>query len=186
VAGPIRLCFNENPFGMSPKAKDALMEGWAQHTWYMPPIRETIRETFAKHVGVPTDHVLVTQGSSEVLSILAMAYSMEGGEIVAPWPTFEDLPRWGETLRAKVHKVPLDANLGSRSRIAWSAPSAASTKLVFVCNPNNPTSNLANDVALRDFVSSNGAPRTGDRGRSLLRLRGRAGAQVHGRPRAQG
>ena len=153
VAGPIRLCFNENPFGMSPKAKDALMEGWAQHTWYVPPIRETIRETFAKHVGVPTDHVLVTQGSSEVLSILAMAYSMDGGEIVAPWPTFEDLPRWGETLRATVRKVPLDANLDhDLDRMERSI--GRKTKLVFVCNPNNPTSNLADDGELRAFVSA--------------------------------
>ncbi len=152
AAGPIRLCFNENPFGMSPKAKDALMDGWAQHTWYMPPVRETIRETFAKHVGVPADHVLVTQGSSEVLSILAMAYSMEGGEIVAPWPTFEDLPRWGETLRATVHKVPLDANL-DHDLVRMRELVGARTKLVFVCNPNNPTSNLADGPSLRRFVS---------------------------------
>ncbi len=158
AAGPIRLCFNENPFGMSPKAKDALTQGWAQHTWYMPPVREEIRETFAKYVGVPADHVLVTQGSSEVLSILAMAYSMEGGEIVAPWPTFEDLPRWGETLRAKVHKVPLDHNL-DHDLYQMDARIGSSTKLVFVCNPNNPTSNLADDQALRDFVS-NAARRT--------------------------
>lgn len=153
VAGPIRLCFNENPFGMSPKAKDALMAGWAQHTWYMPPIRETIRETFARHVGVPTDHVLVTQGSSEVLSILAMAYSLDGGEIVAPWPTFEDLPRWGDTLRATVHKVPLDADLGHDLDRMTDAIGRR-TKLVFVCNPNNPTSNLANDTELRAFVTT--------------------------------
>ena len=152
AAGPIRLCFNENPFGMSPKAKDALMAGWAEHTWYMPPIRQTIRETFARHVGVPADHVLVTQGSSEVLSILAMAYSLDGGEIVAPWPTFEDLPRWGDTLRATVHRVPLDAELRHDfDRMA--ARIGNRTRLVFVCNPNNPTSNLADDGALRAFVS---------------------------------
>lgn len=153
AAGPIRLCFNENPFGMSPKAKDALQANWAQHTWYAPPIRDTVRETFAKHVGVPTDHVLVTQGSSEVLSILALAYSMEGGEVVAPWPTFEDLPRWAETLRAKVHKVPLDHNL-DHDLYQMDARIGSSTKLVFVCNPNNPTSNLADDKALRDFVTT--------------------------------
>jgi histidinol-phosphate aminotransferase len=158
AAGPIRLCFNENPFGMSPKAKDALMGNWAQHTWYVPPIREEIRETFAKHVGVPADHVLVTQGSSEVLSILALAYNMSGGEIVAPWPTFEDLPRWGETLGAKVHKVPLDHRL-DHDLYQMDQKINGSTKLVFVCNPNNPTSNLGDDKALREFVS-NAAKRT--------------------------
>lgn len=158
AAGPIRLNFNENPFGMSPKAKDALMGSWAQHTWYMPPIREEIRETFAKHVGVPADHVLVTQGSSEVLSILALAYNMHGGEIVAPWPTFEDLPRWGETLGATVHKVPLDHRL-DHDLYQMEQKINGNTKLVFVCNPNNPTSNLADDQALREFVT-NSARRT--------------------------
>ncbi|MBA3919634.1 MAG: aminotransferase [Gemmatimonas sp.] len=153
AAGPIRLSFNENPFGMSPKAKDALMGSWAQHTWYMPPIRQEIRRTFARHVGVPEDHVLVTQGSSEVLGILAMAYALEGGEIVAPWPTFEDLPRWGETLRATVHKVPLDQHL-DHDLYTMDAKIGSGTKLVFVCNPNNPTSNLADDKALREFVSN--------------------------------
>jgi histidinol-phosphate aminotransferase len=153
AAGPIRLHFNENPFGMSPKAKDALMGSWAQHTWYMPPIREEIRETFAKYVGVPADHVLVTQGSSEVLSILALAYNMHGGEIVAPWPTFEDLPRWGDTLGATVHKVPLDHRM-DHDLYQMEQKINSNTKLVFVCNPNNPTSNLADDQALREFVTN--------------------------------
>jgi histidinol-phosphate aminotransferase len=82
AAGEIRLCYNENPFGMSPKAKDALMASWTQHTWYDPPIRAELRATFAKHVGVPVDHVLVTQGSSEVLATLALAYGQNGGKIV--------------------------------------------------------------------------------------------------------
>jgi len=153
AAGPIRLQYNENPFGMSPKAKDALMGNWAQHTWYVPPIRDEITETFAKQVGVPADHVLVTQGSSEVLSILALAFNMNGGEIVAPWPTFEDLPRWGETVGAKVHKVPLDHRL-DHDLYEMDQKINGNTKLVFVCNPNNPTSNLADDQALRDFVSN--------------------------------
>ena len=158
AAGPIRLMFNENPFGMSPKAKDALMGSWMQHSWYVPPIMDDIRTTFAKSVGVPTDHVLVTQGSSEVLSVLALAYNMEGGEIVAPWPTFEDLPRWGDTLKATVHRVPLTQDM-EHDLYVMDAKVGSGTKLVFVCNPNNPTSNLTEDQTLREFVS-NAAKRT--------------------------
>ncbi len=153
AAGPIRLMYNENPFGMSPKAKDALMGSWMQHAWYVPPIHEELQHTFAKHVGVPADHVLVTQGSSEVLGVLALAYNMEGGEIVAPWPTFEDLPRWGDTLKARVHRVPLTQHL-DHDLYAMDAKVGSGTKLVFICNPNNPTSNLTEDTSLRDFVSS--------------------------------
>lgn len=153
AAGPIRLCYNENPFGMSPKAKDALMGHWAEHTWYAPPIRAEIAATFAKHVGVPVDHVLVMQGSSEVLSVLGVAYGLDGGELVTPWPTFEDTPRWGDTMKLKVHRIPLDDRL-DHDLYQMDARISSATKLVYVCNPNNPTSNLADDKALRDFVSN--------------------------------
>lgn len=153
LAGPIRLCYNENPFGMSPKAKDALMGHWVEHTWYVPPIREEVRATFAKHVGVPVDHVLVTQGSSEVLSVLGVAYGLDGGELVSPWPTFEDTPRWGDTMKLKVHRIPLDDRL-DHDLYQMDARVSSATKLVYVCNPNNPTSNLADDKALREFVSN--------------------------------
>ena len=154
AAGPIRLCYNENPFGMSPKAKDGLMASWTQHTWYDPPIRAELRATFAKHVGVPVDHVLVTQGSSEVLATLALAYGQNGGKIVVPWPTFEDLPRYGTTLNAAVHKVPLDDRF-DHDLYAMDARIGNDTKLVFVCNPNNPTATLNDDQALREFVKTN-------------------------------
>jgi histidinol-phosphate aminotransferase len=124
----------------------------------MPPVRDELTATFAKQVGVPVDHVLVTQGSSEVLSIAALAANAPGGEMVAPWPTFEDLPRWGETLGITVHKVPLDHRF-DHDLYQMDAKLNGNTKLVFVCNPNNPTSNLADDQALRDFVS-NAARRT--------------------------
>lgn len=107
------------------------MASWTQHTWYDPPIRAELRATFAKHVGVPADHVLVTQGSSEVLATLALAYGQNGGKIVAPWPTFEDLPRYGTTLNAAVHKVPLDDRF-DHDLYAMDAKIGNDTKLVLV------------------------------------------------------
>lgn len=153
AAGPIRLMFNENPFGMSPKAKDALMGHWAEHTWYAPPVLAELKATFAKHVGVPADHVLVTQGSSEVLSVLGVAYGLDGGNLVTPWPTFEHTPRWGDTMKLTVHRIPLDDRL-DHDLYQMDARISSATKLVYVCNPNNPTSNLADDAALREFVSN--------------------------------
>ncbi len=153
AAGPIRLQFNENPFGMSPKAKDALMTGWAEHAQYMSPMQQRLTETFAKHVGVPAENVLVTQGSSEVLAIAALAYGAKGGDLIVPTPTFEDLPRYMETLGATVHRVPLSDTM-EHDLPAMDARVSANTKLVFVCNPNNPTSNLTNESALRDFVTT--------------------------------
>ena len=43
LAGPVRLASNENPYGMSPKAKDAIMGAWAEHAMYQLPVRDRLR-----------------------------------------------------------------------------------------------------------------------------------------------
>lgn len=151
AAGPIRLCYNENPFGMSPKAKEAIMTAWPLHGHYDPPSYPELTRVFAQHVGVDPDNVLVTQGSSEVLSIVALAYGLHGGEIVAASPTFEGLPDYARAINATVHRVPVDANL-SHDLNAMDARTTNAVQLVFVCNPNNPTSTLTDHAKLRDFV----------------------------------
>jgi histidinol-phosphate aminotransferase len=153
AAGPIRLAFNENPFGMSPKAKAAIMSSWDQHNKYGLPALGELRKTFAAAVGVAPENVLVTQGSGEVLDIAALAYSMHGGEIVSAWPTFEGLPRYAESIGATVHKVPLDKNLGHNFEM-MDRQTTNAVDLVYVCNPNNPTGTLSDTKTLHDFVAS--------------------------------
>jgi histidinol-phosphate aminotransferase len=153
AAGPIRLCFNENPFGMSPKAKEAISANWVEHSQYGLQSIPELRKVFAKHVGVDPSNVLITQGSSEVLSISAIAFAPHGSEVVLPWPTFEGLPDYATTMGATVHRVPLDADLG-HDLAAMDTRITNGVKLVFVCNPNNPTSTLADAARLRDFVRS--------------------------------
>ncbi len=153
VGGPIRLCYNENPYGMSPKAKEAITAGWVDHSRYEPPMLAVTAASFAKHLGVDPSNVLVTQGSQEVLSIAAIAYGGAGTDIVMPWPSFEGLPDYAEAMGANVHRVPLDANL-QHDFAAMDTQITNSVKLVYVCNPNNPTGTLADHQKLRDFVKS--------------------------------
>lgn len=153
AAGPVRLCFNENPFGMSPKAKDAIMRGWFEHSQYDLQSNPTLRNVFARQAGVDPSHVLITQGSSETLSIAALAFGLDGGEVVTPWPTFEGLPAYAATIGSLVHKVPLDANLG-HDFAAMDTRITSATKLVFVCNPNNPSSTISDSQTLHSFVSA--------------------------------
>jgi histidinol-phosphate aminotransferase len=152
AAGPIRLAYNENPFGMSPKAKEAIANGWFEHSQYDLKSRDALKAAFARHVGVDNSHVLITQGSSETLSIAALAYGLHGAEIVAPHPTFELLPQYAETIGARVHRVPLTAEMG-HDFAAMETRITSAVRLVFVCNPNNPTSKLEDGGTLRRFVS---------------------------------
>jgi len=151
--GPLRLASNENPYGLAPSARQAIMDMWKEHAWYNAAAVPTLRSVYAKHVGVPEDHVLVTAGSGDVLSIVALAYAMHGGEVLTPWPTYEGLPRYAESMGATVHKVPLNGDL-AHDLAAMDRRHVNSVDLVFVCNPNNPTGTLTDGAKLRDFVTT--------------------------------
>jgi histidinol-phosphate aminotransferase len=150
--GPIRLASNENPYGMAPSARKAIEDGWKQHAWYGAPSLPNLKKVYADSVGVPADHVMIVAGSSELLSIVCLAYGMKG-EILTAWPTYEGLPRYAETLGLKVHKVPLAADL-SHDLDTMDKRLTQAIDLVFVCNPNNPTANLTENKKLRSFVSN--------------------------------
>lgn len=151
AGGPIRLSSNENPYGMAPSAKAAIDGAWGEHNKYGAASPRELEAVFAKAVGVPTECVLVTAGSSEVLSVAALAYGLRGGEILAPWPTFEGLPRYAERIGATMHLVPLDAD-HAHDLAAMDQRLVQAISLVFVCNPNNPTGTLTEASRLRSFV----------------------------------
>lgn len=153
AAGPVRLCYNENPFGMSPKAKDGIGSGWFEHSQYDLASNAALRSVFAKSVGVDASNILITQGSSETLSIAALAFGLQGGEVVTPWPTFEGLPDYAYAMGSTVHKVPLTPELG-HDFDAMDTRITNAVSLVFVCNPNNPTSTVADAAKIRSFVSA--------------------------------
>ncbi|MFN7533046.1 MAG: pyridoxal phosphate-dependent aminotransferase [Gemmatimonas sp.] len=151
--GPLRLASNENPYGMAPSAKQAIMDMWKEHAWYNANAIPALRKVFAQQVGVPEEYVLVTAGSGDVLSIVALAYAMRGGDVLTPWPTYEGLPRYAESMGARVHKVALDGDL-AHDLEAMNTRLVQAVDLVFVCNPNNPTGTLTDATKLRSFVSN--------------------------------
>jgi histidinol-phosphate aminotransferase len=154
--GPVRLASNENPFGMSPRAKQAMLDAWDEHNKYGSPSYEVLKRAFARQAGVPADHVMVTQGSREVLCVAALAHGIRGADMLAANPTFEALPEYAEHMGLTVHRVPLDADhahdLDTMDRRLTSA-----IGLVFVCNPNNPTGTLVADGRLREYVKHTAA-----------------------------
>lgn len=151
--GPIRLSSNENPYGMAPTARVAIEGSWAEHNKYGAVSPRELAAVFAKAVGVPKEYVLVTAGSSEVLSVAALAYGLHGGEILSPWPTYEGLPRYAEHIGATMHLVPLDEN-HAHDLETMNQRLVQAVKLVFVCNPNNPTGTLTDAARLRSFVEN--------------------------------
>jgi histidinol-phosphate aminotransferase len=76
---------------------------------------------------------------------------MDEGSIVVPDPTFEDLPRYAGANGSEVIRVPVNDNLDTDLEAMASAV-RRDTKLIYICNPNNPIPSIVEKNALRDFV----------------------------------
>lgn len=150
---PVRLLGNENPYGPSESAQRAMAEALANGWRYAFAEPQALRKAIAEREDVGPENVLLTAGSSEVLRMCALATVQNGGEVVAARPTFGFLPAYAERLGAKVVRVPLDANM-AHDLAAMEAAMGDRTRLVYVCNPNNPTGTVLPGSAIEEFVGA--------------------------------
>jgi histidinol-phosphate aminotransferase len=152
--GVALLARNENPYGPAPSARQAIADYAAAGCYYANGGEEKLRAMLAERHGVTPDHILIGSGSSEVLICATMALP-QGGHILAPELFFDPQVRYAETKGTKVVRVPLAPDM----QIDLAATQAAvtpDTRLVHICNPNNPTGLLLEPAALRRFVAAVG------------------------------
>ena len=148
--GPIRLSSNENPYGPSDKMREAIIEGFDVACRYPFAYIEQLKEAIAEKEGITRDHVVICGGSNEGLHIAGLTYGLFNGEIVAADPTFQSLLTYAEQFGAHVHRVALDDNLAHDLQ-AMEQRINANTRLVFVCNPNNPTGTILSAGDMENF-----------------------------------
>jgi histidinol-phosphate aminotransferase len=153
--GLIRLDNNENPYGPSPAARRAILASIAEAPRYADVTIATLTRQLAASEGVAESQIVIGAGSGELLKMLAlMAMTVgAGGEIVAARPTYEELPVFAETLGQKVRWVAADAQ-HRHDLPAMRQALTESTRLVYVCNPNNPTGTAVTRDALETFIRS--------------------------------
>jgi histidinol-phosphate aminotransferase len=137
----IRLSANENPYGPSPYVREKITAAFDKACRYPSGEIPGLTKKIAEKEGVSPEHILVTVGSTEGLKIAALAYLQKGGELVAPEPTFEAMLNYAEACGAFVHRVPVNKELGIDLE-SMEKRCNADTKMVFVCNPNNPTGTI--------------------------------------------
>ena len=150
---PIRLSSNENPYGPSERVRNAVKNAFNDGCRYPYAYAYDLEKTLAKKYGVASESVIVTGGSTEGLKIAGITFAANGGEIIAAKPTFLAMMQYAQMWGANINWVPVDKNLGYdlneiEKRIT------SKTKMVFLCNPNNPTSTLLPADTLKDFCSS--------------------------------
>jgi histidinol-phosphate aminotransferase len=150
--GPlVRLESNESPYPPLPEvvaAAAAVLDGVNR---YPDPNSSVLREALAIRYGVPFERIAVGNGSCDVLLALGAALLEPGAEVVYAWPSFSVYPQLEASSGARAVVVPLDD--GERHDLdAMADAITPATRLVIVCNPNNPTSTAVELERIVRFV----------------------------------
>lgn len=149
----VRLGSNENPWGPSPAAQQAMARAVATSNRYPWDVTDKLREGIAKHHGVSKAHIVMGAGSSEILGLVSALAAAKPGNAITPNPTFGIWMPAAEKLGLTVKKIPLSAGRAI-DLTAIAAAVDSNTRMVYLCNPNNPTGTVLNYAALTSFVTS--------------------------------
>jgi histidinol-phosphate aminotransferase len=141
ITGPttdlIKLSSNENPLGPSPKAVVAIQAAAAQIHRYPDASSMVLRQALAEHVGLTAAHVTCSNGSDELILLLCLAFLEAGDEVVMAEGTFISYLLRTLELAAQPVRVPLQHYTHHLAAMANAI--TPRTRLLFLCNPNNPT-----------------------------------------------
>jgi histidinol-phosphate aminotransferase len=150
---PIRLGSNENPYGPSAIVRKAMQDNFDMGCRYPWAFNNPLRDMIAEKEGVTPDHIVLVAGSTEGLKITGITYAGKGDEIISGLPTFLSMMEYAKVWGTDINWVPLDKDMNYDLQEIEKRISVK-TKLVFLCNPNNPTGKLlpANEVV--DFCNS--------------------------------
>jgi histidinol-phosphate aminotransferase len=152
-SGAIRLDSNENPYGPSARALQALDRARGGAARYPDDLEDRVTEAIARLHGVRPENVLLGCGSGEILRMADMAFLQTGRTVVAPVPTFEAVLNYARVTRAEAVTVPLTADF-RHDLPRMAAACSASTGLVYVCNPNNPTGTIVKGEEMDAFLGA--------------------------------
>lgn len=150
ATGNIRLNANENPYGPSEKAKQAIIQNLGESNRYPFQAQNDLRKMLADKEGVDVEHIHIGAGSGEILCEAGVAFGLNEGQILSGFPTFTEMMDYAAVFNATWDKV----NLNDKLEFDYEAMASrvnSKTKLVFVCNPNNPTGTLVDPAIVSPF-----------------------------------
>jgi histidinol-phosphate aminotransferase len=150
--GFIHLDSNENVYGPTAKVAAAISSATILVNRYPYLKYDEVTERIAAFHRVKPEQVLFACGSTEILRVAACVYLGVGKKFVQASPTFEDIEEYAKTTGAEVVSVPLDRKYG-HDLGAMQAHTGASTGLIYICNPNNPTASVTPRQDIETFLT---------------------------------
>ena len=150
---PLLLSNNENPLGPSPRALEAMGRAAAAVHRYPDPTRQRLKDALARVHGLPAGHIALGNGSSELIALLVHAFVAPGDEVVVSRPTFVIYGMSTRLIGGSLVETPATGG-GGHDLEAMLAAIGPRTRLVFVCNPNNPTGTIVGAAAWSRFLAA--------------------------------
>jgi histidinol-phosphate aminotransferase len=148
-----RLCYNENPLGPSPLALEAIRDNAGMAHRYPDWYAESLQAVLASRYNLSSGHIICGAGATEILRLCAMALSQQGGNVVAPYPSYGQFPADAELFGSSARYVELDADYRVDLREVINKVDQDTTA-VCITNPNNPTGAVVDPKELTDFVDN--------------------------------
>jgi histidinol-phosphate aminotransferase len=145
------LASNESSFPPLPEVVEAAQRALAGSHRYPDPSYWPLRRALSDRYGVPPERIALGNGSCDILLAAGDALLEPGAEVVYAWPSFSVYPHLAAASGARAIEVPLDEE-ERHDLPAMAAEVTVATRLVLVCNPNNPTSTALPLDAVEEFL----------------------------------
>jgi len=147
----IKLASNENPLGPSERVLKALTEAFAHLNRYPDGSGYYLRQALAARHGVTADHILLGNGSNDLIELVVRSFLRAGEEAVVPHPSFVVYPMVVQAAGGIRVVVTLkDQRLDLHAMARAITPM---TKIVFIANPNNPTATIVTAEEVEEFMA---------------------------------
>ncbi len=150
IADSIKLASNENPLGPSPMALEAIKQVMPRLNRYPDGSGHDLIRKISDHIGVSPQHIVLGNGSDEIIGMLAIALLQPGDEVILPNPSFlmyEIMVRGAGAVPVFVPLTSLSIDL---NRILEQI--TPKTRMIFLCNPNNPTGTIITQKDFEKFI----------------------------------
>ncbi|WP_428910793.1 histidinol-phosphate transaminase [Niallia sp. Krafla_26] len=147
----IKLASNENPYGPSPKAIAAAQEAASMNQLYPEPSNRELREKLGMEYGIDSEQIVVSNGADNILLLISQAFLNPGDEVIFCSPTFSVY----KSTTLLMGGVPIEIPLNDQYQFDLDGileKINEKTKLVYVCNPNNPTGTVVDSDELESFI----------------------------------
>jgi histidinol-phosphate aminotransferase len=143
----LRLNFNENFMGCSPRVLEALQNLEPEDVAQYPNWNE-VEEKISQHIKVPKRQIILTNGADDAIRLVMETWIDKGDEIIIPIPTYDMFVFYAGLAEAKINKVSYEKDLSFPTQRVLAAINAQ-TKVVVLVSPNNPTGTV---IAREDMV----------------------------------